>query len=144
MKDLPNLQRSKVAITRLETFLHQSQAPRVELMKIDTESTEPPVLDGMGERLACDHPIIVCEVLKGGRTERRLEEILAPLGYRFYLLTAEGPQQRDRIEGHAEDLNYVFTTLEPGELADIHSAAFSRLSPRRRSRARGARCPRPS
>jgi FkbM family methyltransferase len=123
MKDVPNLQRSKVAITRLETLLHQCQAPRVELMKIDTESTEPAVLAGMGERLACDRPIIVCEVLKGGRTERRLEEILAPLDYRFYLLTAEGPQQRDRIDGHAEDLNYLFTTLEPGELAEMHSAA---------------------
>ena len=135
MKDLPNLQRSKVAITRLETFLHQSQAPRVELMKIDTESTEPAVLDGMEERLACDHPIIVCEVLKGGRTERRLEEILAPLGYRFYLLTAEGPQQRDRIEGHAEDLNYIFTTPKPGELAEMHSAATSRLLTQSVSRA---------
>jgi len=125
MKDVPNIQRSKVAITRLETFLLQRRAPRVELMKIDTESTEPAVLEGMGERLARDHPIIVCEVLKGCGTERRLEEILGPLDYRFYLLTPEGPQQQDRIEGHADHLNYLFTTLKPDELAEMHSAAIS-------------------
>ena len=125
MKDVPNVQRSKVAIGRLDTFLLDRRAPRVELLKIDTESTEPAVLDGMGERLARDRPTIVCEVLKGCGTERRLKEILAPLDYCFYLLTLDGPQQQNCIEGHADHLNYVFTARKPGELAEMHSAAIS-------------------
>ncbi len=83
-------------------------------MKIDTESTEPDVLRGAAKLLARDRPNIFCEVLKGRGAEGLLEEILEPLGYRFFLLTPEGAQERERIEGHPQWLNYLFTTGVPG------------------------------
>lgn len=97
-----------VSVVSLDGFLRARGVGRVDLVKVDTESTEPDVLRGMAETLARDAPTILCEVLPGQGSGPLLEEIVFPLGYRAYLLTPDGPQARDRIEGHAEWLNYLF------------------------------------
>lgn len=100
---------TKTPVIRLDSFAAQAGIRRVDLLKIDTEGTEPDVLRGMTEILARDRPKIVCEVLKGRGSEEALEEILRPLGYRFYLLTPEGPVFRQRIDGHPVWLNYLLS-----------------------------------
>ena len=108
-----------VEVLTLDRFVRDSQINRVDLMKIDTETTEPEVLCGMSETLARDHPMIVCEVLMSRGVESRLEAILNPLGYRYYHLTPDGPVLREHIEGHPEWLNYLFTTLDSQEVARL-------------------------
>lgn len=105
--------RSTVPVITLDRFVREQGLPRVNLLKIDTESTEPQVLRGMSETLRRDRPALFCEVLEGRGSERALEDILAPLGYRYYLLTPVGPVAKDRIEGHPEWLNYLFTVAAP-------------------------------
>jgi FkbM family methyltransferase len=119
MKDARDVQTLTVPVLRLDRFLRERGVEGVDLMKIDTESTEPQVLAGMGERLGRDRPAIVCEVLAGRGSERLLEDLLRPLGYRFYLLTPQGPELRERVEGHPEWLNYLFTPLPPEEVARL-------------------------
>jgi hypothetical protein len=63
---------------------------------------------------------MICEVLKDRGSERALEEILRPLGYKFYLLTHDGAVARENIEGHPEFLNYFFTKLSPEEIAKLY------------------------
>lgn len=76
------------------------------VVKIDTESTEPAVLAGATALLAEHRPWIVCEVL-AGRSERDLERVLAPHGYRWFQLTGElPPVERREIFG---DRSYTFT-----------------------------------
>jgi FkbM family methyltransferase len=110
---------SVVPVITLDRFVQENGLSRIDLVKIDTESTEPQVLRGMIETVRRDHPIVMCEVLKDRGSERALEEILRPLGYRFYLLTPDGPVMRERIEGHPSWLNYLFTTLEPDEVSSL-------------------------
>ncbi|MEK6320326.1 MAG: hypothetical protein AABN33_01450 [Acidobacteriota bacterium] len=55
----------------------------------------------------------------GCGSERELEEALQPIGYRYYHLTPGGPVLSERIEGHPEWLNYLFTTLSPDEVAAL-------------------------
>jgi hypothetical protein len=62
----------------------------------------------MRETLARDRPWVVCEVLHGRGAEGRLQALLQPLGYRFYLLTPDGLLPPDTIEGHPRWLNYLF------------------------------------
>lgn len=119
MQSAEALRRSVVTVITLDRFVQENELSRVDLMKIDTESTEPQVLRGMIETLRRDHPIIMCEVLKERGSERPLEEILRSLGYRFYLLTPDGPVLRDQVEGHASYLNYLFTTLGPDEVGRL-------------------------
>lgn len=110
MRSAPDLQRSTVPVVQLDQFCDEHQITRVDLMKLDTESTEPQVLRGMRTILGRDRPNIICEVLPGCDTGPALEEILGPLGYRYYLLTPDGPRHNHQIVGHAEWLNYLFST----------------------------------
>jgi len=122
MSGAENLVSSSVPVITLDRYVKEQGIDRVDLLKIDTESTEPQVLRGMSGILERDRPTILCEVLKGRGAEEALERILAPLGYRYYLLTSQGPVERHHIEGHETWLNYLFTTMTPEQLARIHTA----------------------
>jgi hypothetical protein len=73
----------------------------------------------MIKTLARDHPMSICEVLQGYGTGEQLEALLRPFGYRYYLLTSEGPSPRDRIEGHPHWLNFLLTTMSPEDVARL-------------------------
>ena len=100
-----------------KTFI--KKIDRIDLIKIDTESTEAQVLRGMAETIRRDHPTILCEVLPGCGSERPLEEVLASSGYRFYLLTSKGPIPREHIEGDRVWPNHLFTTLDSEDVARL-------------------------
>lgn len=119
MKDGKGVTSTKVKIFKLDEFARENNLERVDLMKIDTESTEPEVLRGASSLLERSRPKIICEVLRARGSEKPLEEILRPLGYNFYLLTPDGAVRREQIEGHPEFLNYLFTTQEPGEVSKL-------------------------
>jgi FkbM family methyltransferase len=119
MRGTEGLRRSEVSVITIDEFVEQHSLPRVDLAKIDTESTEPAVLRGMLTTLRRDQPTLVCEVLRARGSERALEEILEPLGYRYYLLTPSGPELRSRIEGHPEWFNYLFSPRPPEEVARL-------------------------
>ncbi|HEY6329956.1 MAG TPA: FkbM family methyltransferase [Blastocatellia bacterium] len=107
---------SSVSLITIDRFVRERAIDRVDLVKIDTESTEPQVLRGMALTLRKDRPAIFCEVLQGRGTEHDLEEILGPLGYRYYLLTDRGPVERERIQGDPRWLNYLFIDRDIAEL----------------------------
>jgi FkbM family methyltransferase len=79
----------KVKQTTLDNFKQKRSLPKVDLMKIDTESTEPQVLAGAMETLRKDHPTIICEILQK-KTAERIAALLKPLNYEFYHLTLQG------------------------------------------------------
>jgi len=98
----------EVETVRLDDYLHEHRIDAVDLVKIDTEATEPEVLAGMPRTLRDDRPDILCEVLPWADTER-LERLLEPHGYRYYQLLGDGPVQRPRITGEPVWFNYLFT-----------------------------------
>lgn len=110
----------RVLVRRGDAFLAALAVTRVDLVKIDTESTEPQVLRGLLETLRRDHPDVICEVLPG-RTETALEEILAPLGYRYYWVTERGLVPQDHLRGDAayHQPNFLFTVRTEAELAEV-------------------------
>lgn len=119
MQTAGDVRSSTVPVITLDRFVRENGLSRVDLVKIDTESTEPQVLRGMIETLRRDRPAILCEVLRGRGSETQLAEILRPLGYRFYHLTPDGPVPRDQVEGHPDWLNYLFTTLAADDLGRL-------------------------
>lgn len=68
------------------------------LMKIDTESTEPDVLEGGSEFITSARPWIICEVL-ANRGEERLQRIVDHHGYFAYHLDGGGLAEPAKIEG---------------------------------------------
>ncbi len=108
---------SIVPVVTIDSFVKQERLGRVDLVKIDTEGSEPEVLHGAEQTLKRDHPIIFAEVLRT-HTGHGLEEILGPLGYHYYSLTSQGCVVRDHIASeYPPYLNHLFTVLDPPEIA---------------------------
>jgi len=102
----------RVPVIRIDRFAEREGLDRVDLVKIDTETSEPQVLSGMIGILRRDRPAIICEVHQDAGTEDAIEDMLGPLGYSYYILTSGGPQKRDRIHGQKEWTNHLFINSE--------------------------------
>ena len=98
---------TEVAVKTMDEVAREQSLERVDLIKIDTETTEPAVLAGARGVLGRDRPDIIFEVLPGYGTGAALGELLAPLGYEFYLLRPEGPERHDRVEEHPTLWNHL-------------------------------------
>lgn len=101
-----------VQVVPLDQFVAEQGIDQVNLIKLDTERTEHEVLGGARELLQRDHPDIICEVWPDAGNQDQLEDVLRPLGYRFFHLLPEGPSERSRIEGNDQALNYLFTVAQ--------------------------------
>lgn len=105
----------EVEVTALDRWLGDRGISGIELVKLDTESTEPDVLRGLRQVLERDAPDVICEVLPDlPRIEEELEAIVRPLGYRTYLLTDAGPAARGPIRGDPSRRyrNWLFSRRE--------------------------------
>ena len=93
----------------LDTFAADQDLQRIDLLKLDTEMTEPVVLSGARRIIARDKPASICEVL-AGCTELALNALLTGTGYRYFWISPEGLDERAVIEGDPtyRCLNYLF------------------------------------
>jgi FkbM family methyltransferase len=103
----------RVVVRSGDSLLAELAIARVDLIKLDTESTEPAVLRGLAATLGRDHPDILCEVLYG-RTERELADLLGPLGYRFFWVSGDGLVRHTALAGDPtyRHPNYLFTVRD--------------------------------
>lgn len=79
----------EIEIARLDT-LWQEQGSKIDLIKLDVESHESEVLEGMGEILRDSKPDILIEIISED-VARKVENILVPLGYKFFQLQTGMP-----------------------------------------------------
>ena len=111
-----SIKRVPVSVVTLDEFIADQGITKVDLIKLDTERTEHDVLAGANKVLQRDEPDIICEVWPDAGNKLLLENILRPLGYRFFQLMAEGPVERQEIIGDENFLNYFFTKKSPDDL----------------------------
>jgi FkbM family methyltransferase len=104
----PNWSASLVSVVTGDKFVEENDIARIDLLKIDTESTEPQVLAGLLKTIERDRPNIICEVLPE-LTEESIEKLLAPLGYSFYRITDSGLVRQEKIIGDYKFRNYLFS-----------------------------------
>lgn len=107
-----------VRVVTLDQVVAEQQIAAVGLIKLDTERTEHEVLAGCRQTLARDKPDIICEVWPDADNQQQLEDILRPLGYRFYHLVPGRPLEKEEIEASEQWLNYLFTA-RPGSLNQL-------------------------
>lgn len=88
-----------------DSYMRKRGLTRLDLIKIDTETTEPQVFAGFRETLAQHKPDVICEVLYNHGIEEELMKIFQPLGYRFYHITDQGLIEQEVMEG---DKDYRF------------------------------------
>jgi FkbM family methyltransferase len=91
----PDIRSVDVEVIALDEFV-AARRLRVDLVKIDTETTEPDVLAGMRETLARDRPHVLLEVLDRG-DPTAIDDLVLPLGYQPHLLLPEGMTARPSV-----------------------------------------------
>lgn len=102
---------SRVEVVTIDEVLQQRGVTGVDLVKLDTETTEPDVLRGMAVTLDRDRPDIVCEVLEGA-DGTVLAEVLEPFGYAFAALTPGGPVLEPCPSHRADAPNHLFSARD--------------------------------
>lgn len=80
-----------IEIDTLDKFIEGRDLTQVDLIKIDVEGAELPVLKGAGNVLARFHPYLIIEIQhetseQAGYKATDILEFLEPLGYRFYTI----------------------------------------------------------
>ncbi len=120
---------TEVPVVTLDHYVREVAIDRVDLVKIDTETTEPDVLAGMRTVLERDHPTIFCEVLAGHGVEQRIDDLLRPFGYQFDRLGSSGSVRGKSIEDLQARLgrtnaNYVFAARD----ADLELLAMTSIA----------------
>jgi hypothetical protein len=92
------------------------------LVKVDVEGTENEIFRHGQKFLRAFHPTILCEVLYGVADAKERQGLLAPHGYRFYLVRQTDLRPASRIEPHARLRDWLFTTQPPNEVAGPYYA----------------------
>ena len=77
-------------------------------MKIDVEGTEADIFSNGGSFLERFEPDILCEVLHGQADAAVLNEILEPLGYRFFLVRERDTLKHPSIEPNPRFRDWLF------------------------------------
>jgi FkbM family methyltransferase len=109
----PQVEEIRVAVTTLDLFVAEHQVEHVDLIKVDTETTEPQVLRGAQATLQKHRPVIICEVLPFGK-EPQLHAVLSPLEYRYFWVKDGQLLPRETIVGDPTlaNMNYLFVPQE--------------------------------
>ncbi|MEM7359292.1 MAG: FkbM family methyltransferase [Pseudomonadota bacterium] len=81
--DWPDTEKVDVPCVSLDFFHEKEGLDKIDLIKIDTEMTEPVVLKGGSKVIERDKPYIICEVLDE-QSSAELCNILHPMGFRFF------------------------------------------------------------
>ena len=116
-----------VPSTTLDDFCRSHRIDRIDLLKIDTESTEPDVLRGAAEVLRRHRPVILCEVLHG-LTERALHDVMDAERYAFFSIRDDGLTKVDRIVGDStyRFLNFLVVPVESeADVVRVVAKAFA-------------------
>ena len=95
----------------IDSFVTINNISKVDLIKIDTETTEHLVLEGAKNTLERDEPIIICEVLKV-QANKLLHSILDGTNYKYFWISSEGLIEKEQIEADKtyKNMNYLFIT----------------------------------
>jgi FkbM family methyltransferase len=101
----------KIPVRRLDGIVREENIPRIDLMKIDVETHEPEVLEGMGELLARDRPTLLIEILDD-EVGARVEALVDGLGYRFYNIDERTTYRRAAHLGKSDVHNFLVCSEE--------------------------------
>lgn len=104
--------RVNVEVTTVPGSLPAEQA--VDLIKIDVEGAEGPVIAGMRELLAREQPTLIVEFLPWGSGDTA-QAVLDELGYRYFHLTDQGPIEVESATPHTLSAHRNYLCAPSGE-----------------------------
>jgi FkbM family methyltransferase len=110
----------EISIERLDTFIERNQISKIDLMKIDVETHEPEVLEGMGKYLQSFQPDILIEVITD-EIGQQVEKFIDGLGYLIYYIDEiNTPKLVSKIKKD-EGMNYLICKPSSAEKLGLNT-----------------------
>lgn len=94
--------RHTVKTTTLDAYCVRNHVKSIDLIKLDTEGTEPLILQKAEETITRMKPVIICETLFG-TTENELDYMMKSFGYDFFNHKGHGLIRVDSIKRKKDD-----------------------------------------
>ncbi len=96
---------------RLDEFIEQNGIDQIDLIKIDVETHEPEVLEGMGKYLKLFKPTMLIEILNDEVGEK-VENILDDLGYLYFDIDEVNQVKKAEHLKKSSHFNYFVCQIE--------------------------------
>jgi FkbM family methyltransferase len=105
------VEKVNIELIRLDSFIKENNISKIDLMKIDVETHEPEVLEGMGDYLQKFQPTLLIEVLND-EIGFRIQELVKNLDYLYFNINEDsGVRQVDKIL-KSDYFNYLLCKKE--------------------------------
>ena len=79
----------KIKTLRLDEFIEQNNINKIDIMKIDVETHEPEVLEGMGKYLTIFKPTLLIEILNDN-IANQIQSLIEDIDYIYFNLNEKG------------------------------------------------------
>lgn len=108
---LKNAAKVQIKTVKLSTYIREHKLKKLDLLKIDVETHEPEVLQGLKPFLEQYRPSLLIEILNED-VAAKVMDILGELGYMYFDIDEKGPpKKRERIS-KSSHYNYLICTPE--------------------------------
>lgn len=97
---------TRIQVMRLDTFIEMQKITSIDLMKIDVETHEAEVLQGMGKYLELFKPTLLIEILNE-EVARKVEALVKGLDYVFFNINEQKGIRRTTLLSPIEGFNFL-------------------------------------
>lgn len=108
---LSNTIQTKIKTQKLSSFIEREKIKKIDLIKIDVETHEPEVLEGMEEYLKLFKPTILIEVLND-EVGSKIQEIVKNIDYVYFNIDEVNSPKRVFEIKKSDYYNYLICTLD--------------------------------
>ena len=106
-----NVLPTEIKTVRLESFIEENELNKIDLMKIDVETHEPEVLEGMGKYLVKHKPTMLIEILNNDVGEA-VESLVNGLDYLYFNID-EGNSSIRKVDTITKSDYFNYLICEP-------------------------------
>ena len=109
---------TEIETVRLDTFINEHQVPPVQLLKIDVETHEPEVLEGLLPLLREHRPTLLIEILNN-EVGNKVQELLKDLDYLYFNINERGGIRQVSSISASDYYNYLLCTKQTAQLLQL-------------------------
>lgn len=115
-----NVTKYEIPIARFETWFTQQKVKGLDLIKIDVETHEPEVLEGMGKLLSEYKPTLLIEVLID-EVGQKIEKLIDGLNYQIFSIDEQKGASRQNSISKSPSYNYLLCQPQIAQKLIDHS-----------------------
>jgi FkbM family methyltransferase len=108
---LANTVETKIVTQKLSSFIEEQKLSKIDLIKIDVETHEPEVLEGMGDFLKRYKPTILIEILND-EVGAKVQQLVSGIDYMFFNIDEINPPKKVDTIKKSDYYNYLICSPE--------------------------------